>query len=277
MADNKVQATARALEATNQEISETERALGREIELRKAGMASNVQTKQKELADLKKLREQEEKDHEKAVRAKQNLESVQQLVSMITASANIFKVLSPAGPIGVALAVSTIGVMFAAFAAAKAQAAKAAKYAHGGGGVVDGPSHAQGGVYVPGVGEVEGGEWFHVVNRDSTRKHLPLLQAINRDDQGAIAREAAKTQPRFMNFGVREEVFTQAARSVKAKEQQQQKELAHHIHVEAKADNENLVKEIKGLRADLNMRTETTHIDGQTIIRKGNHTRIIRE
>lgn len=51
------------------------------------------------------------------------------------------------------------------------------------GGLLKGPSHAQGGIPVGNTGiEVEGGEF--VVNKRSTAKHLPLLDAINAEGNG---------------------------------------------------------------------------------------------
>jgi hypothetical protein len=53
------------------------------------------------------------------------------------------------------------------------------------GGIIDGPSHADGGVKLPGLGvEVEGGEF--VVNKRSTAANEPILRMINSAD-GAVS------------------------------------------------------------------------------------------
>jgi hypothetical protein len=49
------------------------------------------------------------------------------------------------------------------------------------GGILNGPSHAQGGIATP-FGEMEGGE--AVINKSATRQYKPLLSAINASTGG---------------------------------------------------------------------------------------------
>jgi hypothetical protein len=58
------------------------------------------------------------------------------------------------------------------------------------GGLLRGPSHAQGGILTP-FGEVEGGEF--VVNKFATQSFLPMLEAINQNGQSGMDREAPVT------------------------------------------------------------------------------------
>jgi hypothetical protein len=63
------------------------------------------------------------------------------------------------------------------------KAKDATKMEHGGRakyGLLDGKRHTQGGIDI----NAEEGEFF--VNRNSTAKHLPLLEAINRDDRESM-------------------------------------------------------------------------------------------
>ena len=67
------------------------------------------------------------------------------------------------------------------------------------GGLIEGPSHKQGGIRIPNTNiEVEGKEF--VVNKRSTEKYLPLLQAINNEGKKSIS-NTDKTIRRFANGG----------------------------------------------------------------------------
>jgi hypothetical protein len=58
---------------------------------------------------------------------------------------------------------------------------RAQRFAHGGSGIVNGPVHASGGVAVPGVGIVEGGEHFAVTSRAMTSKYgASMLDAVSK-------------------------------------------------------------------------------------------------
>jgi hypothetical protein len=71
---------------------------------------------------------------------------------------------------------SALAVVSAATQIATVSSQKFAK-----GGILSGPSHAQGGIKTP-LGELEGGE--AVINKASTKKHAGLLSAINVDGGG---------------------------------------------------------------------------------------------
>jgi maltodextrin utilization protein YvdJ len=59
------------------------------------------------------------------------------------------------------------------------------KFRKGGHGEIYGKSHEQGGTYIPGVGEAEGGEYFSVFNKQATKKHQSIIgdftDAVNQD------------------------------------------------------------------------------------------------
>lgn len=182
--------TERTRSLIDDQISMTQDSLNAETELMKAGFANNVDAKRKELAELKKQREIALREEEKALKAQQALETVMQMTSLITASANIYKSLSPLGPIGVIAAIASIATMFAAFAATKVQAASAVKLAEGGygdeTGVVTGRRHAQGGERFADHIEVERGEMWGVLNRRASQKYGrafgEIVNNFNRDN-----------------------------------------------------------------------------------------------
>ena len=118
--------------------------------------------------------------------------TVQQTMSLITASASIFAAMAPLGAIGVGVAIASIATMMAAFIAAKAQAAKATAKTYGEGGteLLSGGSH-QSGRDIP-LGTMpdgrerraEGGEYLAIFNKRSSRKYgsvIPnVVDALNR-------------------------------------------------------------------------------------------------
>jgi hypothetical protein len=157
--------------------------LNTEIELNKAGFASNVETKRAELEESKRLRQQALEDQRKAAKAQAAVETVQQTIGLITSSVDIIKGFSKIPIIGLPLGIAAVTAMFGAFVSAKAKAAKVAKFEKGG--LLGGRRHSQGGnkYYSEGgdVMEHEEGEYF--VNRKATAKRLDWLEAINEDDQ----------------------------------------------------------------------------------------------
>ncbi len=180
----------RTRELYDTQIAETQRALDTETRLMEDGFANNVDAKRKELEQLKVAREAALREEEKALKAQRALDTISQLSSLITASADIFKAMAKLGPIGVAIAVGTIATMFGAFAIAKTKAAQVTKLAAGGvgddTGVITGRTHKQGGERFLDHVEVERGEMFGVLNRRASMKHgkafTEIVNNFNRDN-----------------------------------------------------------------------------------------------
>lgn len=190
MYDARVRDAERTRSLIEEQLDFTQRGLEAEMELMKAGHANNVDAKRKELEELKKQREIALREEQKAIKAQQQFDTVMQLSSLITSSANIFKGFSSIPVVGVPLAIAAIAAMFAAFAATKARAASAVKLAEGGygdtTGVVTGRSHRQGGERFTDHIEVERGEMFGVLNRHASRKYgkafTEIVNNFNRDN-----------------------------------------------------------------------------------------------
>ncbi len=184
MVDAERQAADERVALKNTLIAEKQREIEAEIELNKQGYASNIQQKQQEQEALKKERQKALEDQEKAKKEQLMIESVMQLSSLITSSANIFKVFSAIPYIGIPLAIAMIGTMIGAFIASKAKAAKLTKLRHGRTGLIRGRSHAEGGEQF----EVEGGEYHSITPKSKAKKHLPLLESIRKDDKLGMAK-----------------------------------------------------------------------------------------
>lgn len=182
------------IRSIDDDISKLEKDLDKERDLRENGFANNVELMERELEEKKLQREeelrqmQELEEKKKAMQKAQFLfDSAIQAQNLITSSTNIYKALSPMGPLGIGLAIATIATMMGAFAAQKVAAFNAinqqdiSQYRKGG--LLEGNSHERGGVRYysndpkANIKELEGGEY--IVNTKSTRRFLPLLEAMN--------------------------------------------------------------------------------------------------
>lgn len=190
IADARVKEAEAATQAAERKVQAAEDALQREQELAAQGLANDSELRKKQLEEAKKQREAALKEEAKARRSQILLDSIGQLSSLATASANIFKALSPIPFAGIPLAIATIGIMFGAFAKAKADALKAAsvpKFRKGG--KLEGPAHEFGGVPISDregniYGEAEGGEW--IVNREGSREHDRFLKRLNEGEFAGV-------------------------------------------------------------------------------------------
>lgn len=190
IADARVKEADAAVDAAERRVNAAQDALIREQELAAEGLANNTDLAKQQLETAKKAQEAAEKERAKAVRTQILLDGAQQISSLITAAANIFKGFSliPLG--GQILAIASITAMFTAFAAAKAAAFKAAaipKFRKGG--KLEGPAHEYGGVPISDnqgnvYGEAEGGEW--IVNRQGSREHDRFLNRLNKGEFAGV-------------------------------------------------------------------------------------------
>ena len=151
---------------------------------------------QREAEEKRLAREKEKREKELAKKEKQQRkqELKMQLIEGIANTAvSVTKALTWGWPLG-AIFAAIIGAMGAVQTAIIAKQMN--KLADGG--LLQGRSHAQGGIPVGNTGiEVEGGEY--VINKRSTVKYLPLLQAIN--EEGARKKTVANQLGKYANGG----------------------------------------------------------------------------
>ena len=122
---------------------------------------------EKEQETLKKKQDELDKKRQMA-QYQRELTSI--LVSGALATINAYAT-KPFVPVGLAMGSLSLGIVAAQYAIAKANPPKFAK-----GGLLEGPSHAQGGIRAGGV-ELEGNEY--VVNKHTTMQNIDLLEYIN--------------------------------------------------------------------------------------------------
>ena len=184
--DTRAKLAEQSVTAANQEIDRTQRQLQIEIESRNAGFAHSSETALKELNEAKANQKEALKEQRKAQIAQQGIQTVEQAVSLSTASANIWKSFSPLGPIGVFAAVTAITTMFGSFISSKAKASQLSKkeFKDGGYEIVGGGTHASGNDTALGF-EVDGKQAYAekdeghiIIPATKTRKQSSILPAV---------------------------------------------------------------------------------------------------
>lgn len=188
-------AEARRQEADS-EVERVQRVLEAEIEARNLGYANDVETARKELEEAKKNQQKAIEQQKRAQQAQEMIDTATQTSSLITATANIWKSLSGIPIVGTALAIAAIAMMWGSFAAAKIQAHQVAgssteSYGEGTVELLQGGSHQSGNDIDLGRKKdgtrrrAEGGEYFAVINKRSSKKYgnlIPdIINSLNRD------------------------------------------------------------------------------------------------
>lgn len=187
------QAAQKAMESAQKQVEAAKTALNAELEARNAGYANNVELAQKELDMARKNQEKARRDQERAQKASAAVQTVQQIGNLVTASSLIWSQL------GFPLAIPAIAVMWGSFAAAKLKAASMAKssnteeYGQGTVELLQGGSHQSGndidlGRKADGTRRrAEGGEFFAIINRRSSRRYRKLIpDVINSINDGTF-------------------------------------------------------------------------------------------
>lgn len=201
--DYKLTLTQQSLDMANQEVEAAQNALNAERQARAAGYANNVQMAEKELAAAKQQQRKLLKQQQETQKQQQKIQALEQAVNMTTATAKIF------GSMPIYLAIPAIALMWGAFLASKVKAKQLTTEQYGDGTVelLEGGSHQSGndidlGVKKNGVRRrAEGGEFFAVINKRSSRKYrkeIPsIINSLNNGtftDKYMHAYDAAETQ-----------------------------------------------------------------------------------
>lgn len=284
----------------NEGISQTQEAIGQEIELAKLGYANNVDAKKKELEELKKQKaaalendKKIAKEQQKLLREKAVADAIAQASSLAVAAAQVFAAESSKGIVGVLLAVSAITLLLSTFLRFKAQASSASTQSLGEGGTLDfimngrrdsgtlfgkSHSHPSGGMRIEGTNIfVEGEE--EVIRKRSARKHRKLLKAINDDRFSNLTYDDVKMIIAGSDM-ITPEHITNDLRESRTEVNNYHTSTIINAQVEPlRKEMQSTREEIKNLRRDQKKTgTERTVMPDGTIIEKnGNVTNIIRK
>lgn len=188
--DAEVELAEQAVEAAEARVEAAQSAYDAEVEARNNGYANNVATAKKELEQEKKNQQEKQKMLAAAQKRQENLNTVIQASSLITASANLWSSFSSIPIVGPALALAAIATMWTSFAVAKVKAkqvtaSQSEEYGEGGLEFLEGGSHASGNDIDLGVEnkkkrrmKAEGGEALAIINKQRTRKYRKILPDV---------------------------------------------------------------------------------------------------
>lgn len=211
--DYKLKLAEQSLDMANREVEAAQNVLNSEREARAAGYANNVAMAEKELAAAKQQQRKALKQQQETQKAQQKIQAVEQAVNMVTATAKIF------GTMPIYLAIPAIALMWGAFVASKVKAKQLTTEQYGEGTVelLQGGSHQSHndvdlGTKPDGTKRrAEGGEFFAVINKRSSRKYrkqIPdVINAFNSDtfaEKYARAYDGANTTNIFAFNGATE-------------------------------------------------------------------------
>lgn len=176
----------REKELAEDRVNEAQSAYEREIEARNNGYAHSVNTAKKELLLQQKTLRKKQAELEKAQKAQTALDSITQVSSLTTATAEFWRAFAPMGWVGILMASLATAGMFAAFVTSKAKAAQlATTYGTGGLEFLEGGSHASGNdidLHTKNSRgrnmRAEGGEALAIINKRSTAKYRSILPGL---------------------------------------------------------------------------------------------------
>lgn len=188
--DAEVELAEQAVEAAEKRVEAAQKAYDAEVEARNNGYANNVATAKKEFEQEKKNQQEKQKMLEAAQKRQENLNTVIQASSLVTASANLWSSFSSIPIVGPALALAAIATMWTSFAVAKVKAkqvtaSQSEEYGEGGLEFLEGGSHASGNDIDLGTNNgkgkrmrAEGGEALAIINKKRTRKYRKILPDV---------------------------------------------------------------------------------------------------
>lgn len=218
------------VELANKEVDNAQRVLEAELTARANGYASDVTYAQKQLDLKKKEQEKALKEQRKAQREQQAIESLQQISSLVTATAGIWKTFH-----NPAIAIPAIAVMWGSFIAAKVKAAQLAKESYGEGTVelLQGGSHQSGndvdlGHKADGTQRrAEGGEFFAVINKRNSRRfrrYIPdVIKSLNNGTFTQKYMSAYNTDGVTLNVQSQSPDLTELAKNVREIKEQNER------------------------------------------------------
>ena len=192
--DYRLQVSQQTVDAANREVEAAQNVLNTERAARAAGYANNVEMAEKELAAAKAQQRKALKQQQETQKAQQKMQTIEQALNMVTATAKIF------GTMPFYLAIPAVALMWGVFAASKIKAnqLKSEQYGEGTVELLQGGSHQSGNDIDLGRKKdgtrrrAEGGEFFAVINKKSSRKYRKQIpDIINSLNKGTFTEKYA--------------------------------------------------------------------------------------
>lgn len=217
----RLEAAEAAIEQAQKEIDAAQKYLDYQLEARANGYANEVETARKELELNKKKEAEALQEKKKAQEAQERINTLTQISSLITASAQIWSALGGIPIVGPALAIAGIATMWGSFAFSKIKAAQLAKESYGEGTVelLQGGSHQSGhdvdlGTKADGTRRrAEGGEFFAVINKRNSRRYRNVIpDVIKSFNDGSFAAKYMNVYDHLGRFAMTTAAATDVSR-----------------------------------------------------------------
>ena len=192
--EDQLSANEKLLDSIREQTNTVQSELEKQQDLKEQGFANDTSLNKMRLAELQKEEKKALEEQKKLQKQKAAIETVEQVGSLITASANIFQAFSAIPIVGVPLAIAAIATMFGTFIATKARASAASR-AFKGGPLANylagerntdfispgGPSDVIGrgdGIPIGNTGVVVGGDEF-LIAEGPAKEHTGFLRKLN--------------------------------------------------------------------------------------------------
>lgn len=201
----RIQAAETAIEKAKEETSAAQKYFEYELEARANGYANQVQMAKEELSLAKEKEEEAIEIKKKAQKQQEAIDTLTQVSSLVTASANIWSAFATV-PVA---AIAAISLMFGSFLAAKVRAKEIASETYGEGTVelLRGGSHQSGNDIDLGTKRdgtrrrAEGGEFFAVINKRNSRRFRDIIPSVIRSlNDGTFASKYMNAYNELGNF-----------------------------------------------------------------------------
>lgn len=177
-------------------ISELQRDIDIQLRLKEQGYANDVKAYMKALEEQKRLRDRALEQEKQAANQARIVEGIIQGANLATSVSEILKVESEKGLLGIAAAGVGLGVLFGLWQNAQQRAIRETQpisYEKGGSFMLNGASHAQGGIALAPGREAQGGEMVSVFSRPATRKYgSQIKEMTDQFNKGKIGQSSGE-------------------------------------------------------------------------------------
>jgi TP901 family phage tail tape measure protein len=159
-------------------VSELQRDIEIQLQLNEQGFASNVQAYMQALEAEKQVRDKALVDEKKAAEQKRAIEKIVQTVNLLSSVSNVLKESSKLGPLGIIAAAAGIAGIFTLWGSSLSKSKSATSYEKGGSFMLNGRSHAEGGIMLAPGREAQGGEMVSVFSRQATQRYGSEIKSV---------------------------------------------------------------------------------------------------
>ena len=190
--DASIEANDEIIKSNEKRIDSLKGDLDREVELRKLGLRSNITAVQDEIEATQKAQQQALKKKEQLAKQEKIINNISTASNLVAANAEMIKTATGFGPLAPIIAVGLIAAVMTIFQNAAGKASNL-KFAKGGGDIMGGRSHSQGGnpiMWHGQLAEAQRGEFQGIASVQNTEKYgdglMSLFGGMKKGDNGLM-------------------------------------------------------------------------------------------